>query len=114
MAAPVAAEPPQPSADEVGVYRPRRPRASSFYRLLERHFRELGLVWDERFASAFGPWRGVIPPLVSPAGPGAHPTAPGGADHACRGRALTTRDPARTFARVKEIPIRHVNVARLA
>jgi hypothetical protein len=53
MAAPAAADPRQPSADRVGVYRPRRPRVSPLYRLFERHFRELGLVWDERFASAF-------------------------------------------------------------
>ena len=44
MVAPATAEAPQPRADGVGVYRPRRPRASSLYRLLERHFRELGLV----------------------------------------------------------------------
>jgi hypothetical protein len=31
--------------------------ASPLYRLLERHFRELGLVWDERFAAALGAWR---------------------------------------------------------
>ena len=43
---------------------PRRPRASPLYRLLDRHFRELGLVWDERFASAFGDWRAVIPKVV--------------------------------------------------
>ena len=64
MAAPAAADPQQPSADGVGVYRPRRPRASPLYRLLERHFRELSLVWDERFGPAFGDWRGVIPKVV--------------------------------------------------
>ncbi len=64
MAAPAAAEPRQPSADGVGVYRPRRPRASPLYRLLERHFRELCLVWDERFAASSGDWRAVIPKVV--------------------------------------------------
>ena len=64
MAAPATAEPRQPPADGVGVYRPRRPRASSLYRLLERHFRELCLVWDERFAPTSGDWRGVIPKVV--------------------------------------------------
>ena len=48
MAAPAAADSPQPSADGAGVYRPRRPWASPLYRLLERHFRELSLVWDDR------------------------------------------------------------------
>jgi hypothetical protein len=64
MAVPAAAEPPQPSADGVGVYRPRRPRASPLYRVLESHFRELSLVWDERFAPTAGPWRAVIPKVV--------------------------------------------------
>jgi len=64
MAAPAAAEPPQRSADGVGGYRPRRPRASPLYRLFERHFRELGLVWDERFASACASWRAVIPKVI--------------------------------------------------
>jgi hypothetical protein len=64
MAAPAAAEPPQPSADGVGVYRPRRPRASPLYRLVEGHSRELSLVWDERFAATCGDWRAVIPKAV--------------------------------------------------
>ena len=64
MAAPTAAEPRQPPADGVGIYRPRRPRASPLYQLLEPHFRELCLVWDERFASSAGDWRAVIPKVV--------------------------------------------------
>jgi hypothetical protein len=64
MAAPAAAEPRQPSVDGVGVHRLRRPRASPLYPLLEGHFRELGLVWDERFATTHGHWRGVIPKVV--------------------------------------------------
>ena len=39
-------------------------RASPLYRLRDRHFRELGLVWDERFAPTHGHWRGVIPKVV--------------------------------------------------
>ncbi len=64
MAAAAAAELQQPPADGVGVYRSRRPRASPLYRLLERHFRELSLVWDERFALTSGEWRAVIPKVV--------------------------------------------------
>jgi hypothetical protein len=48
----------------VAVYRPRRPRASPLYRLLDRHFRTLSLVWDERFAATGGAWRAVIPKVV--------------------------------------------------
>ena len=32
------------------VYRPRRPRASPLYRLLDEHFAEFSTVYDERFA----------------------------------------------------------------
>ncbi len=51
-------------ADGVRVHQPRRLRASPLYRLLNRHFRELSLVWDERFASAYGDWRAIIPKVV--------------------------------------------------
>lgn len=45
-----------------GVYRPRRPRASPLYRLIERHFSELSAVYDDRFAHRYGEWRPVICP----------------------------------------------------
>jgi hypothetical protein len=48
----------------VGVYRPRRPRTSPLYRLVEGHSRELSLVWDKRFAATCGDWRAVIPKVV--------------------------------------------------
>ena len=38
-----------PGAQPSGVYRPRRPRASPLYGLLDRRFRHLSLVYDERF-----------------------------------------------------------------
>jgi uncharacterized membrane protein YbhN (UPF0104 family) len=43
----------------VGVYRPRQPRASPLYRLLDEHFRTFTTVYDERFAPRWGPWRRV-------------------------------------------------------
>ena len=58
-----------------------RPRASPLYGLLDRRFRHLSLVYDERFAHTNGPWRAVVPTIVdrflacgilehgSPAGP---------------------------------------------
>jgi len=46
------------------VYRPRRPRASPLYGLLDRRFRHLSLVYDERFAHTYGPWRAVVPAVV--------------------------------------------------
>jgi hypothetical protein len=46
-----------PGAQPSGVYRPRRPRASPLYGLLDRCFRHLRFVYDERFAPTYGPWR---------------------------------------------------------
>jgi hypothetical protein len=42
------------------VYKPRRPRASPLFRLVEAHFPELHAVYDERFAETYGAWRPVI------------------------------------------------------
>ncbi len=56
-------EPPDVSG-RVGVYRPRRPRASPLYRLLEDHFAEFSTVYDERFAHRYGYWRPVIAEVV--------------------------------------------------
>ena len=42
------------------VYRPRRPRESPLYRLVERHIDELLRIWPERFARRHGPLRAVI------------------------------------------------------
>jgi hypothetical protein len=42
------------------VYKPRRPRDSPLYRLVERHLEELLRVWPERFARRHGPLRGVV------------------------------------------------------
>jgi hypothetical protein len=53
-----------PGAQPPGVYRPRRPRASPLYDLLDRRFRHLSLVYDERFAPTYGPWRPVVPTVV--------------------------------------------------
>jgi hypothetical protein len=38
-------------------YRPRDPRASPLYQLIEEHLEELRSVYDERFAPTYGPWQ---------------------------------------------------------
>ena len=40
------------SATRLGVYRPRRPRASALYRLIEDHFEQFATVYDERTVHA--------------------------------------------------------------
>jgi Transposase zinc-binding domain len=42
------------------VYRPRRPRESPLFRLVERHIEELLRVWPERFLRQHGPLRPVV------------------------------------------------------
>jgi hypothetical protein len=42
------------------VYRPRRPRESPLFRLVEHHLEELLRVWPERFARQRGPLRPVV------------------------------------------------------
>jgi hypothetical protein len=37
------------------AYRPRNPRASSLYPLLETHFETLKRLWEERFERRYGP-----------------------------------------------------------
>jgi len=45
---------------QVSRYRPRRPQASPLFRLVQDHFRMLEIVYDERFAPAYGAWRAVV------------------------------------------------------
>ncbi|MFH1953746.1 MAG: hypothetical protein ABIL06_19275 [Pseudomonadota bacterium] len=42
---------------DFGVYEPRNPRASHYYRCVEGHFEQLEAVWDDRYAGTYGCWR---------------------------------------------------------
>ncbi len=42
------------------TYRPRRPRASPLWKLLDRYFDEFQQVYDERYRKRYGFWRPVI------------------------------------------------------
>ena len=64
MGAPAAPDTASVRAGSVGLYRPRRPRTSPLYRLLEDHFAEFTTVYDERFAHRYGYWRPVIAEVV--------------------------------------------------
>jgi hypothetical protein len=55
MGAPAAPATASVRAGSVGLYRPRRPRASPLYRLLEEHFQPFSTVYDERFAHSIRP-----------------------------------------------------------
>ena len=42
------------------VYRPRKPRDSPLFQLVERHLEELLRLWPSRFARHHGPLRPVV------------------------------------------------------
>lgn len=43
-----------------GVYRPRRPRETAFYRLVEEHFERFEQIYPERYEDRYGFFRPVI------------------------------------------------------
>jgi hypothetical protein len=42
------------------IYRPRQPRASPLYQVIERFLPQFEQGYDERYAARYGPWRSVI------------------------------------------------------
>jgi len=48
-----------PAPEALCVYKPRRPQAAPFFRLVQDHRYRLEIVYDERFAPTSGPWRSV-------------------------------------------------------
>ncbi len=64
-----------------GVYRPRQPKLSSFYRAIEEHFERFEQIYPESYEQEYGFWQIVIrdghpqvPGLRRPA-PGLRPAA---------------------------------------
>jgi hypothetical protein len=49
-----------PAASLARVYRPRRPRESPLWRLLDRHFDDFQRAYDDRYRKRYGFWRPVI------------------------------------------------------
>ena len=46
-------------------YRPRNPRLSSLYQLLESHYESVKSVWEDRFERRYGFWRGLYDTAVA-------------------------------------------------
>ena len=42
------------------VYKPRQPRKTALYQLMEAHYEDVKAVWEDRFEKAYGRWRGFI------------------------------------------------------
>ena len=47
-------------AKQMGIYRPRSPQKSPFYKCIADHFEEFVQVYDERYEREYGFWRPVI------------------------------------------------------
>ena len=47
------------------LYRPRNARASPLYQLFETYYDEVKAVWEERFETRFGFWRGFVDTVVA-------------------------------------------------
>ena len=73
--------------EEEHFYRPRKPRESSFYQLVERFYPEFEEVYEERYGKRYGFWRPIIATAVS--------------------RFLECGDPKPGFARVRCPKCRH-------
>jgi len=49
-----------PVATSARIYRPRRPRESPLYQLLDRYYDRFERVYDQRYQKRYGFWRPVI------------------------------------------------------
>ena len=47
------------------VYRPRDPRKTSLFRLVDSLYGRVKGVWEERFERAYGFWRGLMDEVVA-------------------------------------------------
>jgi hypothetical protein len=48
-----------------GFYRPRQPKDSPFYQLIEKYFPTIRSVYEERYQERYGYWRPVIDKVVA-------------------------------------------------
>ena len=49
-----------PSKGSGPIYRPRRPRRSPLYQIVERHFPQFEQAYDKSYAGRYGRWRPVV------------------------------------------------------
>jgi hypothetical protein len=53
-----------PSARSPAIYRPRQPRKTALYQLVEKYYEDVKAQWEDRFEKKFGRWRGFIDNVV--------------------------------------------------
>jgi hypothetical protein len=49
-----------PICSAQSLYRPRNPRKTALYQLMEAHYEEVKALWEDRFEKIYGCWRGFI------------------------------------------------------
>jgi hypothetical protein len=54
-----------PPVEPLPLYRPRNPRDSDLWRLIDRHFDTFRRVYDQRFADRYGFWRPIVEQSVA-------------------------------------------------
>ena len=53
-----------PSAHPPAIYRPRQPRKTSLYQLVEKYYDDVKAQWEDRFEKRYGRWRGFVDHVV--------------------------------------------------
>jgi len=54
----------EPRPCDSGVYQPRKPGTSDYYRRVEAHFEDLEAVWDDRYAHKYGFYRPYVMDVI--------------------------------------------------
>jgi hypothetical protein len=47
------------------LYRPRNPRATPLFQLVEQHYEDVKSLWEDRFENTHGRWRGFTDTVVA-------------------------------------------------
>ena len=50
--------------NDVGIYRPRDPQTSGYYRCVQDHFEQLEMQWQDRYAQRYGFWRPFVTDVI--------------------------------------------------
>jgi hypothetical protein len=47
-----------------GIYQPRNPQKSDYYRCVQDHFKQLEMHWQDRYSSRYGFWRPYVTVVI--------------------------------------------------
>jgi ribosomal protein S27E len=53
-----------PICSAQSLYRPRNPRKTALYQLMEAHYEDVKASWEDRFEKTYGRWRGFVDQVV--------------------------------------------------